>query len=531
MSIKLWPRVKNGQIRYILGITYPLADGSSKTARFTDSFIVGRQRSCAVQIEDTHVSREHLKIYPEAGQWWAEDLGSRNGSYIDGRTIHKIPLSGDTAIELGRGGAVVHLRLAGAIQSQTSRQPASAPSQLVPALRQSVSPDDITEHYFDSAYRGPMGKHTQMIRIAFQRITRKQSQRYWGVIALLFILLLGGGGGWWWWYDLQRELAINIFYSMKVLELQIANLEVRLETALAESPKTEQAADLAADIAAEKQQLADLTKQYDDFLAKINFVEKIKPLVMVQDDVEGIILRMARLFGECQLDVSDDFVDEVKRYIARWKATPRLENAIRRLKEKGYAPIIYRAMTAQQVPPQFLYLALQESNFQEQIVGPSTRYGYAKGMWQFIPETGLRYGLQPGPLKDLGVYDPQDDRHDPKKATIAAAKYIRDIYRTDAQASGLLVMASYNWGEGNIIRRIRQMPANPRERNFWQLLKQHDIPKETYGYVFYIFSAAVIGENPKLFGFGFDNPLQDLLPPATTAYSTTSHQAGDAGTR
>lgn len=507
-----------------LEITYPLAEGSSKTARFTDSFIVGRQQTCAVQIEDTRVSREHLKIYPEAGQWWAEDLGSRNGSYVDGHAIHKIPLSDDTAIELGRGGPVVRLHHSQTGQSKISRQPASAPFQPVPTLRQPVLPDDITEHYFDPAYRGPMGKHTQMIRVAFQRIARKQSRRYWGIIALLFLLFLGAGSAGWYYHHLKlreaSELAINIFYSMKALELQIANLEA----ALSESPKTEQVVELTADLAARRQQLAELSKQYEDFL------EKIKPVVKVQDDVEGIILRMARLFGECQLDVPDDFVDEVKRYIARWKATPRLENAIRRLKEKEYAPIIYRAMTARQVPPQFLYLALQESNFQERIVGPSTRYGHAKGMWQFIPETGQRYGLQPGPLKDLGEYDPQDERHDVQKATVAAAKYIRDIYRTDAQASGLLVMASYNWGEGNVIRRIRQMPANPRERNFWQLLKQYKIPRETYDYVFYIFSAAVIGENPRLFGFGFDNPLRDLLP-STTAYSTTSRQVDDVGAR
>jgi membrane-bound lytic murein transglycosylase D len=33
------------------------------------------------------------------------------------------------------------------------------------------------------------------------------------------------------------------------------------------------------------------------------------------------------------------------------------------------------------------------------------------------------------------------------------------------------------------------------------------IPQETYDYVFSIVSAAVIGENPRLFGFDFDNPL------------------------
>jgi len=134
-------------------------------------------------------------------------------------------------------------------------------------------------------------------------------------------------------------------------------------------------------------------------------------------------------------------------------------------------------------------------------------YGSAKGMWQFIPPTGEKFGLKMGPLKHTRRYDPVDERHDFRKASYAAARYLKTIYRTDAQASGLLVMAPYNWGEGNIIKRLRKIPDNPRERNFWKLLRHHKIPKETYDYVFYIFSAAVICENPRRFGFKFDNPL------------------------
>jgi hypothetical protein len=56
------------------------------------------------------------------------------------------------------------------------------------------------------------------------------------------------------------------------------------------------------------------------------------------------------------------------------------------------------------------------------------------------------------------------------------------------------------------------MPENPRDRNFWRLLTQYkdEIPKDTYDYVFRIISAAVIGENPRLFGFDFDNPLAHI---------------------
>jgi hypothetical protein len=108
--------------------------------------------------------------------------------------------------------------------------------------------------------------------------------------------------------------------------------------------------------------------------------------------------------------------------------------------------------------------------------------------------------------------DPGDERDQYEKATNAAARYLKDLYSTDAQASGILVMACYNWGEDQVLPLVRSMPANPRERNFWRLLADHrdKIPQETYDYVFYIVSATVIGENPRLFGFDFGNPLTNL---------------------
>jgi membrane-bound lytic murein transglycosylase D len=54
---------------------------------------------------------------------------------------------------------------------------------------------------------------------------------------------------------------------------------------------------------------------------------------------------------------------------------------------------------------------------------------------------------------------------------------------------------------------IKQMPKNPQDRNFWQLMKRFKIPQETYDYVFLIVAAAVIGENPQLFGFDYPAPF------------------------
>ncbi|MGD9369160.1 MAG: lytic transglycosylase domain-containing protein, partial [Desulfobacteraceae bacterium] len=200
---------------------------------------------------------------------------------------------------------------------------------------------------------------------------------------------------------------------------------------------------------------------------------------------------------------------EVSDFIENWQSSDRLAKVIQKAEQQGYIPRIVKALSKQELPAQFFYLAVQESNLNHRAVGPPTRFGIAKGMWQFIPATAEKYGLRTGPLTDEAVVDILDERHNIQKSTVAAARYLRDIYTTDAQASGLLVMASYNWGEHRVIDLIKTMPANPQDRNFWELISKyrHRIPDETYDYVFSIFSAAVIGENPRLFGFEFDNPL------------------------
>ncbi len=452
-----------------------------RSRQFTDAVIVGRDPGCGLRIDHELVSRQHLAIYPEAGRWWARDLHSSNGTLVGGRAIDKLPLDGTVTLELGSGGP--HLKI-----STLTPPPAPPPAN---------SADRIFKHYFAEDRPGGAGEHTLFIRQAFRDVKRRQRRLYLGLIGVVLLLLAMVGG-----YALFQHqqlvetarLANDIFYDMKELEIQIANLEAGIDA--------DASAEIKAQVAESKRRLVAMRERYDTFVEQ---VQAARPIPLNTED--KLILHVARLFGETEVDVPDDFATEVKAYIHKWQSSPRLERAIRRLKENGYAPIIRRALTEQDLPPQFMYLALQETNFQAQAVGPPTRYGRAKGMWQFIPATAKRYGLQPGPLQQSGDYDPEDERHDVAKATQAAAKYLKDIYRTDAQASGLLVMASYNWGEGNIIKRLRQMPENPRERNFWRLLRQQKIPQETYDYVFYIVSAAVICENPRLFGFNFDNPL------------------------
>jgi hypothetical protein len=220
-----------------------------------------------------------------------------------------------------------------------------------------------------------------------------------------------------------------------------------------------------------------------------------------------LITRVAREFGESELELPDGFIDEVRRYIQYWQNSSRLTQAMDRFEKNNYATEVLSALDKEGLPLYFMYLPLQESNFDTLAIGPETSYGVAKGAWQFLATTGQEYGLSTGPLADVREFDAQDARFDFSQATRAGAKYLKHIYSTEAQASGLLVMASYNYGHNRVKEMIRKIPDNPRDKNFWKFIQLYEIPKETYDYVFYIFSAAVIGEDPKHFGFKFPDPL------------------------
>ena len=58
---------------------------------------------------------------------------------------------------------------------------------------------------------------------------------------------------------------------------------------------------------------------------------------------------------------------------------------------------------------------------------------------------------------------------------------------------------------------------SPPARNYWALLQTHrgQLPVETYNYVLRIVAAAVIGGNPKLFGFDVAPPLGSAADSAT----------------
>ena len=470
---------------------------SQDEMRFTDAFKIGRDKSCQLQLKDSSMSRFHAEVTFDGEKWIVSDLESTNGTFLDGSRIQQASLPDESRLEFGIGGPVLLLTIEGTkIKEEKKVEPPTSSTSTLTEGHGSVT--QVMDRYFSKTQPEQAGEHTMMIRHAFERVHKKQSKKYMLIIGLAaFLLVCAGGIVAYQQMKIRnlRSLAGDIFYNMKVLELQVAVMENMVMASA--DPKQR------AELATKRAQINDMEKNYEKFLGELGVYSKN----MSED--EKLILRVARLFGECEVNMPKGFMKEVQSYIKKWQSSDRLNKAIHRAEVGGYGPPIAREMLAYHLPSQFFYLALQESSFNDRAVGPPTRFGIAKGIWQFIPPTAVQYGLSTGPLLEVAQYDPRDERHDFEKSTQAAARYLNDIYNTEAQASGLLVIASYNWGENNIKSIINKMPMNPRERNFWKLLEHYKIPKETYDYVFYIFSAAVIGEDPHHFGFDYKNPISD----------------------
>jgi len=477
-------------LRSTVHLTVKVDDAADQGYTFAALFKIGRTDQCEVCIRSEYVSRLHASVFFDNGEWWLSDLNSSNGIWIGESRVSQVPLKEGTAVRLGILGPQLSFRIAKPVVMRS------------PLADTKLDKREYAKHYFGKGDQNrKAGEHTMLIRTVFAEVQQKQKRKYGVVILVLAAVALSIGGFAFFEHQQvakQRGMAKDIFYSMKSLDIDIANLRDAVK-----SSNNQQGIDQLNKIEAQR---GEMENNYDRYLAGL----KVYNPKMTEQ--ERLVLRVSRIFGECELDMPPDFVTEVNNYIKLWQSSGRFERAVKKAQANNYTATISHQLLDEGLPPQFFYLAMVESDFDPYVSGPPTRKGIAKGMWQFIPETAVKYGMHLGPLVDLPRPDPLDDRHHYERETIAASHYLKDLYGSDAQGSGLLVMACYNWGEDYVLPLVRSMPANPKDRNFWMLLQNHrdKIPKETYDYVFYIVSAAVIGENPRLFGFNFDNPLANL---------------------
>jgi DNA-binding winged helix-turn-helix (wHTH) protein len=91
---------------------WPLAEGSN---------VVGRDRDCAVCIDSGTVSRRHARIVVTNCQATIEDLGSKNGTSVDGRRVKK-PVALEEGAQIRVGSVTMTYRVLDALPSTLTQR-------------------------------------------------------------------------------------------------------------------------------------------------------------------------------------------------------------------------------------------------------------------------------------------------------------------------------------------------------------------------------------------------------------------------
>jgi membrane-bound lytic murein transglycosylase D len=138
------------------------------------------------------------------------------------------------------------------------------------------------------------------------------------------------------------------------------------------------------------------------------------------------------------------------------------------------------------MPLEFALLPVVESAYEPFAYSVSR----AAGLWQFIPATGVRFGL-----KQDWWYD---GRRDVIESTRAALDYLQALH-DQFDGDWLLAIAAYNVGEASVQRALDYNRAHGRPADFWHL----NLPAETRAYVPKLLALKRLMAEPERYGFDF----------------------------
>jgi membrane-bound lytic murein transglycosylase D len=191
----------------------------------------------------------------------------------------------------------------------------------------------------------------------------------------------------------------------------------------------------------------------------------------------------------------------INYYQGRGRGT--MESGLRR--SGRYMAMARKIFREEGVPEDIAWLAQVESAWRPNAYS----WAAASGLWQFIPSTGMEYGLR----QTAWI----DERNSFEKATRASARYLKHLNRY-FNGNWELALGAYNTGPGNIDRGVRRAGA----ADFWRIYPY--IAQETRNYVPNILATILIAKNPEKYGFRNVRPEAPLAYDVVNVPSATSLQ-------
>jgi membrane-bound lytic murein transglycosylase D len=188
-----------------------------------------------------------------------------------------------------------------------------------------------------------------------------------------------------------------------------------------------------------------LTKKGKDIKASNSF----------NDTLASSAINIKKLVTAPEIKLHSSMEGFVKDYFK--KNDEMLDNIL--IKHNSSFTTIEKVLEKHGLPEELKYLAVIESKLKS---SATSKVG-AAGIWQLMPKTAKLLGLK--------VAGKTDERRYAYKSSVAAAKYLNDLYKQ--YDDWLLVIAAYNSGPGYVNKAIKRSGS----RDFWKL--QYFLPKET----------------------------------------------------
>ncbi len=94
--------------------------------------VLGRDKQADIVLSEKALSRRHCRIFRQEGRWLLEDLGSRNGTFVNGNRATRAELKGGDIIQLGQTRLTVTVPIVAAVRAGPEPSAAAVPPQPLP---------------------------------------------------------------------------------------------------------------------------------------------------------------------------------------------------------------------------------------------------------------------------------------------------------------------------------------------------------------------------------------------------------------
>jgi pSer/pThr/pTyr-binding forkhead associated (FHA) protein len=440
-----------------------------------NDIIVSGQQSATASIY-------HLEITGADGKYRVRDVGSTNGTFVDGEQVSDVELHPPSVIRLGNNGpefAVTTEYPEAAELDRTLVIPAGIQLPVPPPTPEAAQPaagghDSLLFEAVRRARRARAegrGDQTLMLmRDVLSDALRRNTSRFRLTIVLLVAALLGTGGFSFWKLTSLRHEKLTI-------DARIRQIEIKLEKD--ETPQ-------------EAERLISELSTYQDEARSLERNVLYRYVVRQQQNyITNEIRAIMTEFGAETYSVPPEFEQGVIQYIERYKGPdrPLMERALNQASSR--LAEIRAMLETEKLPPDLAFIPLVESALAPKQVSAAG----AAGPWQLTPATARALGLR----VDSGA----DERLDLRKSTRAGCRYLRNLILDFGSGSSvMLALAAYNLGPTRVKQAVMKVVEDPiKQRNFWYLYRARALPAETREYVPKVFAAIIIGRNPARFEF------------------------------